>query len=530
MKIHLNHITLGLFMLLTVFHVSAKQPVAPVLTLNTEGLDVSLDWSVTDGATNYRLFYAPYPYQGEQSIDSVDLGNVTHFSSTLWQHAKFYVAVRSYNAENQGSPYSNINFVQIEDRGEQYREFWRSTLKEIDQKTFSSDQYLYSQSPDTRKCFNGSLNEEAKNRELVTLNEIRKLHNLSAVQYDAREDNQVQSASLTQRSNDFLLHEPPAGSRCFSQEGFEGSRTGNISLGSQNTDPADDLIRFMDDAFNLSGVGSVGHRRWFLSPFLQYTSYGQVYGASAVKVFGFAEDKKKVPLINAPNFIAFPYLHYPYAFLSDKSARKKTPWSISIIEDKVSIGNNWHDFFANARVTVTQKGSDQVLSVQNLFSDVSVIGVPNNLSWVVDGWEYDTWYTVTVDNIHYQSGEVGQIEYDVFIDYKNIINLNYPIEAGDSKKSERLIEGELTSMDDKDSFEVFLRDGKVNFLGKSQFLNMGYYIELYNADKELLHASDKPFTLIVSEGQYTIVATNCYKLSCYEGNKKYNIQLVHQKQ
>jgi hypothetical protein len=59
------------------------------------------------------------------------------------------------------------------------------------------------------------------------------------------------------------------------------------------------------------------------------------------------------------------------------------------------------------------------------------------LSWEVDNWQYDTWYTVTIDNIRYQSSETISIHYDVLIDYKNIIDINFPLEAGKGFKSAR---------------------------------------------------------------------------------------------
>jgi hypothetical protein len=217
-------------------------------------------------------------------------------------------------------------------------------------------------------------------------------------------------------------------------------------------------------------------------------------------------------------------LRYPFVFLSDKNSNKKTPWNISIIEDKSSPWGNQHDYFTNATVTITRKVDNHALSVNNLFSDTFGAGIPNNLSWNVDNWQYDTWYTVSVDNINYQSGKVGSISYDVFIDYKNFFTTDFPLESEDTQKSSRLIEGTLFDSNDKDSFELAL-SGRIEFSGSSQFLNTAYFIEVYDANKQLLQASDNPFSLNLPNGLYTLVVTNCHNQSCYNERKEYNIQM-----
>ena len=63
------------------------QPAALVLQLNTDGLQVQLHWPEVDGATGYRLFYAPYPYLGAATTNSIDMGTATDFATGLWQGA-----------------------------------------------------------------------------------------------------------------------------------------------------------------------------------------------------------------------------------------------------------------------------------------------------------------------------------------------------------------------------------------------------------------------------------------------------------
>lgn len=56
------------------------------------------------------------------------------------------------------------------------------------------------------------------------------------------------------------------------------------------------------------------------------------------------------------------------------------------------------------------------MPVKNIWYDTENIGVPNLLSWLVEGWEYNTWYEVEISNISMKNGERKTISYDVFID------------------------------------------------------------------------------------------------------------------
>ncbi len=495
---------------------------APNLIVNNEGLQVTLQWSAVANASGYRLSYATYPYQGADSIATIDMNAKTEFSATLWQQAAFYVAVQSYDADLQYSDYSNIEFILIQDQGEDYRHFWRTVTTEISEQSFTGEDFLYTQIPDIDSCSAGALSEAAQLRSLNTLNEIRQLHQLPIVTYKYNDAIEVQQAALIQRANNFLSHTPPEDSLCYSQLGYDGSNSSNLHIGTGSSDPADNIISFIDDANNISTIAAVGHRRALLNPFLQSTSYGQVLGASAVKVGEFAtrldKDEKKLP-----DFIAFPYLRYPYVFFSDKISTLKTPWSLTIIEDKSSFWANQNNYFSDIDITVTQKDSGQGLLIEDIHSDTKGSGIPNNLSWTVASWQYDTWYTVTINNIRYQSGKTENIQYDVFIDYKNIIDITAPLESGDQQNN-LSINGTLFDDHDKDSYEVNL-EGSVTFAGSSQFSNMAFYITVYDANKQLLTAKDEAFTLDLMPGLYTVLISNCHQQTCYSQLKNYSIQL-----
>ena len=90
----------------------SEVPEAPVLTATTSGTTVSISWSRISNAAGYRLFYAPVPYSGSESIGSVDMGNKTGISVDLWKGASFYLSVTAYNSSGI-SGYSNIVHFQI---------------------------------------------------------------------------------------------------------------------------------------------------------------------------------------------------------------------------------------------------------------------------------------------------------------------------------------------------------------------------------------------------------------------------------
>ncbi len=514
-------IRLFILLLLVAFNVRAE-PNAPVLQVNTEGLQLRLNWSIVEGAIGYRLFYTTYPIQGLDAILDIDMQTTTELEFELPQGVAAYVAIQAYDASYQHSDYSNIAFFQIQDRGLGYREYWRAVAADISHAVFTGNDFLYAQLPDVAACVAGESSERAQERYLDALNQTRKLHAITAVTYDMSASNAVQQAALIQRANNTLSHTPASSVACYSQIGFEGSQSSNLHLGSKNSDPADDLIGLVDDAFNLSAVAGVGHRRALLNPFMNFSSYGQVFGASASKILDFSQYITPDPTV-IPDFIAFPYLRYPYLFFSDKTQQRTTPWNLTIIEDKVSFWANQHDYFTVAGLTVRQKDTGKEMSVSNIHSDTKGSGVPNNLSWTVDNWQYDTWYTVSVDNLQYASGEVGSVQYDVFIDYKNIIDITAPLEPGDRQNGSAM-QGSLFDVNDKDSYTVALA-GQVTFSGGSQFANMAFYIAVYDANKLLVAANDKAFTLNLSAGDYTVVVANCFEQTCYTDPKSYSVRV-----
>jgi hypothetical protein len=74
----------------------------PVLTYQTNGANLSVTWTAVPGAQGYVLSYAPYPYNGYDVIQAIDVGNVTNFGAELWDGAAYMIAVRAKNSQGDG--------------------------------------------------------------------------------------------------------------------------------------------------------------------------------------------------------------------------------------------------------------------------------------------------------------------------------------------------------------------------------------------------------------------------------------------
>ena len=82
-------------------------PASPVMSHMANGLNITATWTWVPGATGYRIYYAPYPYSGPESIGNFDVGNTNSFSQPLWEGAAYYFAVSAYDTQGE-SGYSNI--------------------------------------------------------------------------------------------------------------------------------------------------------------------------------------------------------------------------------------------------------------------------------------------------------------------------------------------------------------------------------------------------------------------------------------
>jgi hypothetical protein len=399
--------------------------------------------------------------------------------------------------------------------------YWRQLLAELDDGGFDSAGYLYDSPPDVANCNPGVLSDAAQQRALMVLNKTRELHGLAPVSHASNYDADAQASSLIQTANSYLSHFPNPGDACYSDGGADAAATSNIGNGSRSNDPAQNVIGWTDDSFNVGNLAQAGHRRWNLNPFMNWASYGQVGGGNTLKVFDFEREMPMNPAVSV-DYVAFPYRYYPHVFLSNDPG-EPTPWSFSVIENRGNMFGNQHPYFSNATIEVRRASDGALLTVHSRHSDTQGFGVPNFLSWQVSDWAYDTLYQVTIGNVMMHAGQTRDFSYPVFIDYAYLVDLTEPLEPGDSADGTHIV-GTLADGDDRDSYEVSL-SGQVTVNATSQFSNWAFFVLVYGPDKQLIRADDEPFSLDLPAGTYTIVASNCNGNSCYSGGKTYTIDV-----
>ena len=294
------------------------------------------------------------------------------------------------------------------------RGFWQQYIEDQRAGAFTADEELYAEPPDLDNCIAGRLSRAAEDRAFETANQIRALHGLPAVRWTTVYSREAQQAALLQAANGALNHDPDPNLRCYTAEGAAGSTSSNLYGGDGNTDPANHLVGWTNDANPLGLVAVAGHRRWLLNPLAINFTYGQVDGFAAHKVFDYFQVDDLAPEIEV-DFVAFPYGRYPFSLVGEGS-----PWSLSVIVDPDDFFANAGDFFREATITVTRAADRVSLPISERYADFIVYGIPNFLSWQVEGWEYDTLYEVEVANVRLPGGRREAYLYSVFIERETL--------------------------------------------------------------------------------------------------------------
>lgn len=62
---------------------------APDLSVRVLAAELKLSWTPTDETASYRLYYAPSPYEGPNTVNSIDLGKSLSISGLLPEGASF---------------------------------------------------------------------------------------------------------------------------------------------------------------------------------------------------------------------------------------------------------------------------------------------------------------------------------------------------------------------------------------------------------------------------------------------------------
>ena len=87
---------------------------APKLAVTVSGKNVSLSWTQVDGANDYVVYYAQYPYDNPDTIKAIDVGDKTSASYELSPGEAYLVAAKACkNSSSECSDYSTVHKVVI---------------------------------------------------------------------------------------------------------------------------------------------------------------------------------------------------------------------------------------------------------------------------------------------------------------------------------------------------------------------------------------------------------------------------------
>ena len=74
--------------------------------------------------------------------------------------------------------------------------------------------------------------------------------------------------------------------------------------------------------------------------------------------------------------------------------------SFSVLKDKMNkFGNASSINLAGTTIAIIDSTNNKTISVSDLMMDTEGMGIPNNISWLASGIEYNKKYNVTVSNI-----------------------------------------------------------------------------------------------------------------------------------
>ena len=146
MKISLKQmIAFLLLWFITIFNTAyAMPPLAPVLELNTRGLEVTAKWNYASDATGYKLSYAPT--NNIANVTVVDLEEQTNISNILQNGESLFIAVQAYN-EYGDSPLSNIEHFALNKRVLLFTEMVDGELTEARRKLQKAIKEEFNSSP-----------------------------------------------------------------------------------------------------------------------------------------------------------------------------------------------------------------------------------------------------------------------------------------------------------------------------------------------------------------------------------------------
>ncbi len=397
-------------------------------------------------------------------------------------------------------------------------QYWKALAEKLSQNRFASSSELYAVGPNVDQCDPGVLNVDIEEEVLSLINETRNLVGLNSVSYSAAFDDETAAAALFQYANQSISTSPSDSGNCYSQLAFDGSQTSNLVLTNQRFSSVAQVLNWLNATTQQQSV--IRARRAILNPDLPAISYGQVEGASALKISGFTETAGGTN--EDIDFIAYPYGRFPYMLLHGSSTHPI--WSIEMLPGR--------DFdFSEASIIVSALITDVLVDIEisDLYLDEldfaswsvpDVTGLSSSEAEVI----------VSIYNVIAADGNVYEISYGVSID-SSLQSLEGSLEATDSAVVGGGIElsGEIDSLNDVDSYPMTLSGFVSIEIDSSSHQDSAFVVAVYDADSNLYGYGTESFTLQnlpYYEADYVLKVSLCSPDDiCYDAPSAYQIRL-----
>lgn len=265
---------------------------------------------------------------------------------------------------------------------------------------------LYDCPPSVDDCYEGKLVNAEKMKALDRLNFFRQLHGLPEVTYNPNMDEAVQKSALIAVANSTLTHFPPTSASCYSTQGDTACQKSNLHWGRQNS--VWSSAASIDGWINEKNSASIGHRRWFLCPFLKSVSFGRVdkiadNGQYLIGTTMYVWDFNGPTDANV-EFVACPFHDYPVSAFDTGLIL-----SFSVLADKSGLWSNSNINYSSTTIKVLDD-SQNSYTVNNIKFDNDGYGTPNNIEWKTAGLQYNVKYTVKINNVIVK-GQTKNYEY-----------------------------------------------------------------------------------------------------------------------
>lgn len=206
----------------------------------------------------------------------------------------------------------------------------------------------------TLLCMKGEINSEAYKKVMQRINYFRRMAGVpDVIELNDSLNEVAQAAALIMYANNYLTHEPTKNLKCYSDIGYDGASTSNLSSLIKG-----EYSQIIADEMEDGGANNkdCGHRAWILKASTKMMGFGATIGSYALCVINRTTNHKPIP-----DFYSWPPNGYvPYQVVYNK-------WSFYIPEGEID--------FSKTKIEMTVDGKPircSILSRNGNFGDPSI--------------------------------------------------------------------------------------------------------------------------------------------------------------